>query len=343
MNEFVLKEFKSTVTLYNKETVDLFFKDFVRPFKKVLDFKIKNDGDYKKEIIFIPGNSFIFDFSQTQYYHLMQDTIGQFLAIKKYIPDTKIIFLRYNRITDISVENILNDLKKIFNIKEEDVIYIKDYHEIVLESVIYFHTFFNSFLSAIDDVMFIDKKDDPDFIFQVIAAKELRSLILPFIENYNYLDKKIYISRYQGELTLYEDMKSAQKRKNKKSIDTYSQRIEERTFKNREDLIKLEEFFMKNDYEIVSLERLGIIRQAELFYNAKIIATFNGTSSYNSIFANEDTNIILMNIHHNYSWIHKDIFHALDINFFEAPPQNFEHTKINYDEIIDYIEKCVLS
>lgn len=341
MNRNNIVNFSNTINISYDTKEEIFFKDFVRPFYSISNFAIENDRDSLFSKIFISGNSFIFDFSQTQYYHLIQDTIGQFLAIKRYMPDIKIIFMQHSKMTRISTDKILEDLKKILKIEESDIIYINNYKEIVFESITFFHTLFNPFLMAIDDIKIIDKVDDPDFKFQIIAAEELRKNVLPHI-NHNRSNKKIYISRYVGELTLFEDLRNSINNNDEKMIEIYKERIEERTFKDRCDILKLEDFFFNNGFEIVNLERMGIIEQAEFFYNAKTIATFNGTSGYNCIFANESSEIILMNIHNNYSWIHKELFSSLGISFYESPPQNDSHTKIDYKEIIDYIEKCVL-
>lgn len=303
--------------------------------KRVCNLKfINNDG----QVNLIKGNTFLVDITSNQYFHFVVDCIGQYEFLKKTIKNLQICFVsdyshnvKYH--FETSQNSFVKDIATIYNINSEDVLCLKE-SNVEFENIYYFNNVFNNFINDFDGNNILYWHDGDDFInynLKIISA--LRKKFIPMIEKRE--SKKIFITRRKENEKLirirhlynkhkfdaasqderYELSKELAKFGGVNSVETNVLiRIQE-----REDLDAMESFFKDNGYEIVDPGSYSFIEQISLFHNASHIASMKGTGLTNSIFANDDSHIIIINPNTQYIFWYDQIGYFVSKNCHEVP------------------------
>lgn len=248
---------------------------------KYLQFN-KSIGDQ----VFIPGNTFLFTASHWDYAHLMQDCIGHYEFLKKYIPNLNFVpIYNGNLLKDlsegqVSFRKVEKDLYDHYGIKIKNVIDCNK--SIKFENVFYLY---NEFIQQIQDLPSNPRLHGQDSTLDYpIHQFECATLINKEFGKYKTKDQpqKIYISRTKINWKHEKDLE----RSNTRVLD--NEKV-------------IEDYFHSLGYQIIFNEDLGLKDQISIYSSAKKIVTVNGTGAYNCIFS-EDAEIFLIDVSTNWDW-----------------------------------------
>lgn len=242
--------------------------------------------------IYFNGKYFGITFG-AEYAHLMMHLIGPYLYLKNTIPDLQLIFLRFEESKDyLTQTKASEDLAKILGAPIIDVnsgnycfedfmfFYLDDFH-ITVKPIVNDENFKTCF-PIIPSSLFLDKFYfvEPDSkeleSFETYSLLELYKYFSPFLK-LNNNKEKIYIKRARNNYN--------------KSIMSTTQWFKD--IKYLDDLFYdyLEELLTEKGYRVVELDGMNFIEQINLFYNASIVASIEGTSMFNALWCEESTNI----------------------------------------------------
>lgn len=276
----------------------------------------------------ISGNSFLYFINDWQYGHVLQDVIGHYEFLKQHVPDLQLLILSGNE-GDYKSENFETRNRVVDNIIESypDCIFLNDRKKILIENI---YCLFTIFMSPIRDVIetnnMIHEMEDPDFKYQVWAAKTIVKKFGP--KEPVKPTRKIYISRSMAD-PIYDD----------KSLEHYKKI---RVLKNSK---LLEDYLESIGYEIVLNENLNIEEQAKLYQSATHVITINGTGAYNTIFCNPGTTIIFLEIHTLFWWFFDYLTEELTSNVVKKipiikPPDDGKGYPIVAEQLIACLKEC---
>jgi len=212
------------------------------------------------------------------YGHFLLDGIGKFLYIHKYNNNVKPFFTNI-QIQDNPVQsNHRRVFPEILN-KFSNNYPVQDYLPITKDT--------NSHLfKNIYGFPGTGKSDEQTSFNNPIIYSLLRDLFLP--KRKSLKNKNIFVSRLKSSLR-------------------YTENIE-----------LMEKKFAEFGYEIIYCENLSFEEQINIFYDAKNIVAFAGTSLVNLLFANEDANVIEFYSDESYfSWEWRVITKHLNINYLD--------------------------
>lgn len=258
------------------------------------------EGSSKKVI----GNSFLYFINDWQYGHVLQDVVGHYEFLKQFVPDLQLLILSGNE-GKHKDENFVTRNAVVDNIIESypDCIFVNDKDKVLIENV---YCLFTIFMAPIRDVIetneIIHEREDPDFEYQIWAARAIRKKFGP--KETEKPTRKIYISRsiadpkYDAEFLSY--YKKIRVLKNSKLLEDYLESI---------------------GYEIVLNEKLNIEEQAKLYQSASHVVTINGTGAYNTIFCDPGTTIIFLEIHTEFWWFFDYLTEQLTSNVVTKLPK----------------------
>ena len=267
------------------------------------------------------------------YPHLMLDFIGPYIYLKKKIPDLKLIFFKFNDFPNKVCDDLINFFDaKVINIKNHNYIFDEFYFFYTGDIRKSFpeemqkNTEVNFFMSPIPSDLFLDSYYEIDFNTDIhdkymeVSIKELCNTF--YSKRVGDIENKIYISRTK-DLT---------------RTDPYS--TTEYFNKNRQIskqlLESIDKIMQDNGYKIIFAEDLGFFEQLNIFYNAKTIATLEGSSLLNCIWCKNDTKILKIVASDNY----KKLKYPLN-KFIQYNSKNNIHTidiiKLNNIQAIEKI------
>jgi hypothetical protein len=298
---------------------------------KDVTFHTSATGTPESELV-LSGNYFIYDCDSWQYFHIINDVIGQYEFLKDYIPDLKILFVTGLKvgIGDINAQKIIPDILSLYGYSENDIVRSVD-SVIKIENLFFFHSEFNCYLKEIKKVKNIGSITDDDFHYQFIATRKIINIVLPFLKNST--NKKIYINRRTSAKNLQEVY--TYNHINGLDLLEVNEKLK-RSFSSSDEL-QLEKFFIENGYTSCDLDGLGFFDQVNIFFNASHIAVPHGTASYNAVFAKETAKILLINNWSDYDWFYTNMLSEFNKNYAEFPKRMFNNEKIPVDQIIDAI------
>lgn len=246
-----------------------------------------------------------------QYGHLLIDYIGSYLHLKKYFPDLKLVFFKYekndNYLTDTKVSDFM----------------INFFNPIVIDV--------NGGNYLFDEFIFCYTEDLEFTGIENLLKKDPNAkLVLPIIPSKIFLDKYYYINenssvrlKYKQETikALYNEFSKYREKKDlHKKI--YISRPEDRNIKASEAMMEfrqniryrddlyydnLNNLIQQKGYKIFNASELSFLDQINLFYNADTVVTIDGTSVLNGIWCKNTANIIKLYINKqykniNYNW-----------------------------------------
>jgi hypothetical protein len=294
--------------------------------------------EYNKNVflIVLPGIPF---------FHFLNDVLGQYGILKKYIPDLEIFCLIYdsekmNKFTvevlkefDVPEENLLSiDSRKVFNFK--NVFYIYNYymgilreHEMLLPPTLVDPSFNNYQTGSISSMVERFKK------YQQRGAAT----------------KKIFISRKKENEKLRRLKALAENNKNKELSWFFNDQNEEfqslsitesvQRYVSLEDELKIEEYFKQKGYEIVDPSKLSYAQQVFLYNSSTHVAGIAGAGLYNTIHCKPDTKVFIINTSDIYRFWHDYFPKSATKNVYSIPEIDINKNKyFSADEIISIIE-----
>lgn len=240
----------------------------------------------------------------TQYGHLLLHFLGPYLYLKKRIPDLQLIFLKFEHSPYyLNTYAPYEDLSKILNAEIIDV--NKD--NFLFDEFMFFY--FDDFDITVFPML---EQQDPNAKspFPIIPSKL-------FLENFYALDpksKELENIETEGLIALFETFKEYRIDKDENNY-IYIKRPSDNNkpgpigqstwYKNIRSIDELYIDFMENKiknlgYQIIDLNGMGFLEQINIFYNAKSIATIDGTSVLNSIWCKPSAKIFRIMINKIY-------------------------------------------
>lgn len=328
--------------------------------RKLINAKQVSFNKTNNDIV-IPGKSFLITIDNWQYAHVIQECIGHFEFIKKYIPDIKIYFLCpgeykesvYNSSNNI-VSLVFKDLMEKYGVSDSEVINYNS--SVTFENVYYLFNFFIKGLKgSTNSNEPIHTSKDKDFEMQLESSRLIRKLFeSDKIINQN--KNKIFISKTKSDLAYKGFMKRKEELRNIYTNDEEffkmlkdlqgDNEYNSMEFNNKirvyENQDKIEDFFRSLGYEIVHNEDIGLFNQINRYYNASHIASINGTGCYNAIFSDPDTKMFMINTHNRFYWFFDELIadNLEPGNLFVFPEQDpTSDEEISIDDILDSLER----
>lgn len=281
------------------EKIDV--EGYVRKIFHVSDLTLNSDLESNSNNV--EGNSFLYFINDFQYTHALQDAVGHYEFLRQHIPDLQLIILSQNGI-DPKTGKVKTINAVVDNIIEKypEFIFVNDKEKTLIKNVYYlFNTFMRPLCDVVDTGDLIFTKEDPDFHYQVAAARVIVERFGP--KNPVKPTKKIYISRSIADTT-YEakylhDYKRIRVLENSKLLENYLESI---------------------GYEIILNEGLSVEEQASIYQSASHVITINGTGAYNTIFCDPGTTIFLLDVHTEYDWFYDVLISQVTSNFVHKLP-----------------------
>lgn len=312
---------------------------------------IINKGNSKKQ--HVGGKAFLFSLNDWQYGHVMQECVGHYEFLKQYIPDLQIIFTYSGEAIDLDnlPQKVFIDLFNLYNGKKENIVLLKN-AETSFESIYYFYNFFmfdlEKFLPTNKP---IHSELDEDFNHQIECANLVRQKILPYLNQTK--KEKIFITRkfsdqeYKKKMILQEKVQSgiasdSEFKEYEKYFKIAGEGITDYTIRTRlyNDAERIEKYFKDIKYKIIDNEGLGLFEQANIYHNATHIVSVDGTGCYNSIFADPDTKVTMINTNHNFYWFFDLLIKSVGvIDTKRIPERNYGKGEIYIIDIIKALDE----
>jgi hypothetical protein len=273
-----------------------------------LPYKIKHNknillfGKENNNTIKVNGDSAIL-YVYPGYSHFLIDMIGKFLYLKKFYPNIKPLFINTFKETD----NKQKHLKEVF---ETIIKKLSLQHEILGNINIYN----NKDSYFFDNIITFNGRSDIQsqtlFPSDIDVYLNIRDLFIP--KRPSLKNKNIFISRKPG-------------------TDRYL------------DIVtKLENEFIKRNYEVVFFEDLSFDQQVDVVYDAKNIIGIGGSGLTNLMFANTEANVMTIAFgygYYNEEW--REISKSLGINHidFQLAHENIDIYFKLFDQIDTFFVK----
>lgn len=275
-----------------------------------IEVKRQRNSNHPYGLARVSGKSFVIHVDKhITYFHFLVDSVLQYLFLKKYIPDLRMILL--HSFEDEQMEgwrwNLAAEIAKLFSINEEDILRVSG-QDIFFEEI-YAMMFFH--LNPIKAICPTEPRhlhpwdhdmEDLSNPHRIILTESVAELykIIPKDDLVGDTPAKIFVSRAS--------------RYNELSSNWLLRRS-----LSPEENEELENGFNKMGYEIVTLEGMSLIQQIRLYHNATHIAGLKGTSFINILFCKEYTNVIALNPDNAYRIYYDYIGKYFKLNYLEIP------------------------
>ena len=262
------------------------------------------------KFINIPGKVFPIPYGQA-YLHLLMDSIGGYLKLKRLYPDLRIIFFDRGdfqsnamgaskdlldimgaEIISAWTENFMFDEVFMFNL---DIIPLPRHNFPMNKEAGYkeetsqeYRNFTNQSIPAIKKLLFpyLKEKKSPQFIY--ISRKKDNKLMKDSVHEFEREH------RYHDEI-----------------FDEY-----------------LEGQIIKLGYTIIELDSTSLIDQINLFYNAKVVAGIGGTNILNAIFCKKQSDVAQILINKKWDYHYDELIKNAGIeNYIDIDVRNFDNQK----------------
>ena len=260
---------------------NVYLKEFEPP-----AFQQKNLSYYKTKIIStnvfkVSDKDFVFLLyaSNNSFYHTIVEELGQALYLRKIIPNLRLI-LCYESTKNFS--SVASELLKMFPFLEVMQRPIDEYDAVLIPNLVYCHYQNNLFL-----IKALGRDSNSrwsHFAIHKFFTFELRKAFSRFTEKSDISNnKKIYIKF---------DHNKGYQHGRKYSCQNVSM---------------LENFFIKNNFEIVDPMSLSLLEQIEKISSASVVASLSGSSSTQCLWMKKNATFILMNLASPYYFPHDDL------------------------------------
>lgn len=324
-------------------------------------YKVKNvtvNYDLEEDPIIIDGNVFIISLSNWQYFHLIQECLGQYEFLKQQVDNLRLIFSidddsGMDKSTFLnSLSGTFKSLVDIYSPKEEDVLLLYK-NKYTFENIYYIYNFFIPCLrNVVPSNGPIHNTEHEDFSHQF----ELGKCVVKKLNNYisKTQDRKIFISRSKSDRMYISWKEKYYRYKNNemtsdeaKSFWDYVTRVGEeafvQNFNNRihQNNIIIDDFFVSLGYELIYNEDLSLEQQVETYSSATHIASIDGTGCYNAIFAKPNTKVFMITTNRNFYWFFDELIKNVSTTNVYVVPERKKYGMgaVEIEEILSELEK----
>lgn len=310
----------------------------------------------------LSGKYFVFDVSWFQYFHVLNDKIGQFEVLRKIHDNLKLLcvantrweFEGSNRI-DISL-NIL-DMISVYGLTIDDIYFI-DEGPIQVEQCVYYVKTNNKFLPDEtpygNELYHPQNFEDPVYINALCLVKSrYKEKLYPDFT----LPKKIFITRKklndtvryiyylltnQDKLTTEERLELERKIKGYGG-EKYLWQLVDQRYITEQDENKLETYFMHQGYVIIDPAAMTFFEQINHYHNATHIVSVRGSGLVNTIFCQDFTKVFILDLSQSYDFPYKEIPNISTDYVYEIPAKrkNIRHLSKEFfsvDNVIAIID-----
>lgn len=242
-------------------------------------------------------NVFLFNGNEKSFYHLMADVVGQYLVLNE-ISGAPIVPLYIETSPELSWETSSDVMKEVvssgminlqiagsnvktINIEKLYIISPRDYS-----------LFYKLFMNAIPDILTEESHPgNQKYIKRVLGAT--RKQLLKYLK-------------------INDDIKQVNKvflHGSNNKVGTGSEEIDEthERFVSKKAYLSLVNEYRQSGYSVVDPEGLSLQEQVNLVRGASSIATIKGSNSLHSIYANPDTEFIMINLKSENTFPHETI------------------------------------
>lgn len=341
---------------------------------------LKIDLDNESELtLHVPGHVYLMDVNQS-FFHSIFDNFGQYLAVKKYLPDIRPIAILGE--FPYKNEDYLNSKYKKYildlcGIHVDEIIHYPMFGKIIFEKVSFITKSCNNIMSGILETI---SKTDRELPMDIhwsertkqlyIISRALKEFMLKHNANVNdQRYEKIFISRksrnriFQKNHDLIKflkengvtwDLNNPSKLNDpngitKTNLDRFkpatpTDNLMEAQHRympaNQETMI--EDFFRYLGYSVIDVEDVPLPEQMELLSRCTHIATITGAGSLNSMYLDNAGTFILIANNSEYTFYHEDVVSMM----MDDPIIVFDKRKragqFTAKEIIEELEKNYL-
>jgi hypothetical protein len=312
---------------------------------KISDFKIiNNSADTTFNNLYIKDSVFVIDlYGLSPYFHLLSDILAQYLFLKKYIKDLKIVILdpkpenvlleppfKHN-------ENILYEFLEKFPNDEVQTIKLEDYKTITIKHVYFYNHYY---LYTLRGIRF---KKRP-----LLDPSKTLPLLSNLLKNNIKEDKdiKIFISRKKEN----DRLRDLYEKNNKRHPSEWSGLVDyvedpsgkwliKRLISSQDEEI-IEKFFKDLGYLVLDPSGYSLKEQIDMFARASHVAGLQGAGLINSIFCNPGSTVTILESSNMWGFDYNYIPDIFSHKFFVVPGiQKTENSYYTIKEIIDSLEK----
>jgi hypothetical protein len=315
-------------------------------------FTIKNlgieiDGSGELEL-HVPGHVYLVDVNQS-FFHALFDNFGQYLALKRYLPDIKPLAMvgdfPYNNL-DYLNSHYKTQVLEMCGVSPDEIVHYRMFKKITFEKLSFITTSCNNIMSGIISSMAETNYDLPmdirwaETTKQVyLFSRELKEFILKRNQEAGKArSRKIFISRKERTETFkknYDLIKFLEENGvtwemnnpslindpngiAKTNLDKFKPATPaELLFEARHRyMLESEEKLIENyfaflGYDIMEVSMMPLEDQMELFSSCTHIATITGAGSLNSMYLENDGVFILIANNSGYTFYHEDVVSSM--------------------------------
>lgn len=311
------------------------------PYYRVSDITLEKNVDNLRKFY---GDYFILEIPTFQYFHIINEKIGQYELLKDIIPGLKLICVAdskddFNKDKHRDIHYNLLDMLSIYDIFEDDIIYL-DSVSIWIENIFYFNTRINKYLISLDlpkgRELFYDHLNHNKI--HVDAFRKVQSLYQKFLCEKQEYPTKIFITRrginnnvrhLYGLLTNKDNLSQEDAEYLSLWINNYGgekylwQLIRERYIsENDED--RLENYFISKNYTVIDPADMTFINQINHYYNATHVVSVRGSGLVNTIFCKQNAKVFILDVTNEYDFEYKEIVRVATEYVYEIPVKRNE-------------------
>lgn len=294
-------------------------------------------GKKSNNLINLKGNYFIFEIPSFQYFHIINEKIGQFELLKDIVPNLELVCISDSRLdlqpSRKDLHNTILDMLKVYDINEDNI-YFLDETSLCIENIFFYNTRINKYLINLEFPkgveLFFDK--DPDKIHVDAFRKVKRLYRSELVKNKN-LPQKIFITRKNLNNTVRmihyylnnknnlttEEIKDFNQWVENYGGEKYLWQFVHERYMTLEEEDRLEQFFVDKGYVIIDPAELTFFQQINYYYNAKHVASVRGSGLVNTIFCEPETNIFILDVSNQYDFEYASICRISTNNVYEIP------------------------
>ncbi len=306
------------------------------PYYHVAEIKIDGNVDNLTKLY---GNYFIIDIPTFQYFHIINEKIGQYELLKDIIPGLKLVCISDSQ-KDLSnlgnkgVHNNMLQMLEVYGIDYQDIVFLES-TSLWIENIFYFNTRINKYLLALNlpkglELFYDDRNHNK---IHVDGFRKVQFLYQEKLYENNNYPKKIFITRRDlnneiryihylltNQNTLSEDeSKSLALWCNNYGGEKYLWQLVRERFMLKEDEDRLEQYFISKGYYIVDPADMKFFEQINHYYNATHIASVRGSGLVNTIFCKNDAKVFILDVTNEYDFEYKEIVKVATEYVYEIP------------------------
>lgn len=308
-------------------------------FHSIKKSPIKMLEDVKPEII-IKGVSFLAP-AAVPYYHAVTDVLAHYHDLKKYIPETKIVFCA-NQIWAESVSGASDDLypymKDILDKYAGSFVVDTLGQDILFEEVVFF----------VNECLWMGDRPVPYQIQKDLCQFSQTEIIDDHQRSFNRLKELMnnYCTPTPGK-KLYITRTSRTPKRHIRSRSNTDYFLKEKAARVYEDEHLIEDFFVSKGFTVVDPSLMTVWEQQELFKDAEMVAAIKGTNIFNAAWMQKHQTVIILyttkfwNYEFEHYFKHLKHIHVKPESWHSLSQQN-EYDKTPVQDLIAECERLMI-